>query len=132
MSDERPMEVKEKRESSPGEERTTPGKAYVPDTDIYETEDALVVVMDLPGVDKSRLSVGLERDQLKVDAEIDFSTYEGLRPVYTEYNIGHFSRAFSLSSKIDRDNIAARIAGGVLTLTLPKVPERQPRRIEVS
>ncbi len=131
MTDE-PMKVHEKRESSPGREQTTPGKTYSPDTDIYETEEALVVVMDLPGVDRGRLSVSLERDQLRVEGGIDFSAYEGLSPVYTEYNVGHFSRTFALSSKIDRDGITARIAGGVLTLTLPKSPEQQPRRIRVT
>ncbi len=132
MNDKPTMEVHEKRESSPGQEKTTPGKHYSPDTDIYETQEALVVAMDLPGVDKSRLSVSLERDQLTVEGEIDFTVYEGLEPVYAEYNVGHFSRTFALSSKIDRDGITARIAGGVLTLTLPRSPEQQPRRIQVT
>jgi Hsp20/alpha crystallin family protein len=56
--------------------------------------------MELPGVDKKDLSVDLENDVLKIDARIDFSKYEGLDPLYTEYNVGHFSRAFTLSSKI--------------------------------
>jgi HSP20 family protein len=55
-----------------------------------------------------------------------------MEPVYTEYNIGHYVRTFSLPSKIDREKIAAQLEDGVLTLTLPKVLEAQPRRISIS
>ena len=52
--------------------------------------------------------------------------------MYTEYNVGHYVRAFTLSSKIDQENISAQVEDGVLTLTLPKVKEVQPRRITIS
>jgi HSP20 family molecular chaperone IbpA len=67
-----------------------------------------------------------------VEGQIDFSKYGGLEPVYTEYNVGHYARAFTLSSKIDQENISAQVEDGVLTLTLPKVKEVQPRRITIS
>ncbi len=56
---------------------------------------------------------------------------KGMEPVYTEYNVGHYTRGFTLSSKIDRDKISAQLDDGVLTLTLPKVNEAMPRRIAV-
>jgi HSP20 family protein len=66
-----------------------------------------------------------------VEGEIDFGQYHGMEPVYTEYNVGHYARGFTLSSKIDRDSISAQLDDGVLTLTLPKVKESVPRRIAV-
>jgi HSP20 family protein len=76
--------------------------------------------------------VKLENDVLQIDAQIDFAKYEGYEPVYTEYNVGHFQRAFALSSKIDQDKISAELNDGVLTLTLKKSKEATPRRISLS
>jgi HSP20 family molecular chaperone IbpA len=114
------------------EEKTVPARYYVPNTDIYETPDALTLVMEIPGVEKKDVSVELENDRLRVEARIDFSKYEGIEPVYTEYNVGHYARAFTLSNKIDQENITAQVEDGVLTLTLSKVKEAQPRRITIS
>ena len=82
-------------------------------------------------MDKKDLSVDLENDVLKIDARIDFSKYEGLDPLYTEYNVGHFSRAFTLSSKIDQQQISAQLEDGVLTLTLKKSRDAMPRKIAI-
>ena len=64
-------------------------------------------------------------------ARIDFAKYEGMEPLYTEYNIGHFARTFSLSHMIDQQTIGATLSDGVLTLTLKKVQQAQPRQIEI-
>ena len=55
-----------------------------------------------------------------------------MKPVYTEYLVGNYARAFNLSGRIDRDGIAAQVDDGVLTLTLPKAKEAMPRRITVN
>lgn len=73
----------------------------------------------------------LESDVLRIEGRIDFSKYEGLEPVYAEYNVGHYARAFTLSDKIDQDGISADLADGVLTLTLKKAKAALPRRIEI-
>jgi HSP20 family molecular chaperone IbpA len=132
MAKEQALEVQEKKELVSKEEKTIPAKYYVPATDIYETDEALTVILEVPGVEKQNLNIGLENDVLKIDAQIDFAKYEGYEPVYTEYNIGHFQRAFTLSSKIDQDKITAELADGVLTLTLNKAKEAKPRRIALS
>jgi len=128
MAQSQALEAQEKKELVSKEEKTVPARYYVPHTDIHETDDALVVIMDLPGV---HLSVDLENDVLNIDARIDFSKYEGLDPLYTEYNVGHFSRAFTLSSKIDQQQISAQLEDGVLTLTLKKSREAMPRKIAI-
>ena len=132
MATSQELEVQPKKELTTKDEKTVPARYYVPQTDIYETDDALTLVMEVPGVAREDMSVTLENDTLSVEARIDFGKYEGLEPLYTEYNVGHFSRAFTLSSKIDQHSISAELNDGVLTLTLKKAKEAQPRRILIN
>jgi HSP20 family protein len=132
MPESQSIAVQNKKELTSKEEKTVPSRYYMPNTDIYETEDALTVVMEIPGVEKKDVSVNLENDVLRVEGRIDFGKYEGLEPVYAEYNVGHYARAFTLSSKIDRDQISADLNDGVLTLTLKKAQEAMPRRIAIN
>jgi HSP20 family protein len=93
--------VQEKKELTPKEEKTVPAtRYYVPNADVYETEDALVVVMEVPG---SRRKTWISGSRMMSCASrgIDFTQYDGLDPLYTEYNVGHYSRAFTLSGKLD-------------------------------
>ena len=131
MADQQELAVREKRELTAKEERTVPGRFYVPYTDVYETEDALTVVMEVPGVAREAVEVAVKDDVLRVEARIDPAKYGGLEPVYTEYNVGHWARSFALSDRVDRERIEARLEDGVLTLTLPKTAEARPRRIAV-
>jgi HSP20 family protein len=126
------LAVQEKKELATKEESTIPARYYVPPTDIYESEDSLVLTMELPGVEKKDVKVDVENDVLRVEAQIDFKKYEGLDPVYTEYNVGHYQRSFTLGSKIDQSKISAQLEDGVLTLTLKKTKEAQPRSISIS
>jgi HSP20 family protein len=125
------LSVRDKKELVSKEEKTVPGRYYIPYADIHETEDALTVVMEVPGVERNDVNVALENDVLRVDGQIDFTKYEGMEPVYTEYNVCHYTRSFTLSNKIDQDRISAQLDDGVLTLTLPKTKEAEPRRISI-
>lgn len=125
------LEVQEKKELRSAEEQTAPGKYYLPYTDIHESEDSILVTMEMPGVDREHLDVHLERNVLTVTGRVDYSSYEGLTPVYTEYNVGNYTRQFSVGNRIDAERISARIEAGVLTVTLPKVKEAVAKRIEV-
>jgi HSP20 family protein len=87
--------------------------------------------MEVPSVEKKDIAVDLENDVLRIDARIDTGKYQGLQPLYTEYNVGHFARSFTLSNKIDQQQISAQLEDGVLTLTLNKTREAAPRRIEI-
>ena len=131
MTETHELAVRDKKELVSKEEKTVPGRFYVPYADIYETEDALTVAMEMAGVEKKDLSVALESDVLRVEGRIDFSRYEGMEPVYTEYNVGPYARSFALSSKIDQEKISAQLEDGVLTLTLPKAKQAPPRRIAI-
>ena len=125
------LTVQPKKELERKEERTVPARYFVPNADIFETGDALTVVMEVPGVEKKDLDVSLEDGVLRIEGRMDFGKYEGFEPVYSEYNIGHYSRAFALSDKMDPSGIDAELIDGVLTLTLKKVKEAAARRIEV-
>ena len=133
MAPENELQVQEKRELQKKDEQTIPSRVFLPTTDIFETDEALTVVMEMPGVDKANIHIGVENDVLTVDGRIDFSKYEKLLPVYTEYNIGHYRRSFTLSStRINQDKIQAEMKDGVLSLTLPKGEQAKPRRIAVN
>jgi HSP20 family molecular chaperone IbpA len=85
----------------------------------------------MPGVDKSHVDINVESGILNIEGRLDFAKYEGMQPVYTEYNIGHYRRSFSLSNKIDQGGISADMKDGVLTVTLPKAAEAKPRKITI-
>src|ERR687890_1079553 len=131
MAQSQALEVQDKKELVSKDEKTVPVRYFVPTTDIFETEDALTVVMEVPGVDKAAVDINVENDVLKIEAKIDPSKYEGMEPLYTEYNVGHFARSFTLSNKIDQQQISAKLEDGILTLTLKKAKEAMPRKISV-
>jgi HSP20 family molecular chaperone IbpA len=131
MAEKQEMTVREKKEMVGKEEKTIPGRYYIPPADIYETDETLAVVMEMPGVEKKDLDIAIENDALRVDGRIDFAKYKDMEPVYTEYNVGHYARSFSLSGHIDQETIAANLENGVLTLTLPKAKHAQPRKIPI-
>ena len=132
MDTKQELQVQRKRELDKKEESTIPVRVFVPTADIYETQDALKVVLEMPGVEKGNVDVHVEDGVLNVEGRLDLTKYRGLQPLYTEYNIGHYSRSFRLSNKINQDKIGAELKEGVLSLTLPKVEEAKPRTIQVN
>ena len=125
------LQVQKKRELENKEETTIPARIFMPATDIYEAEDALTVILEMPGVEKSNVKIHVEDGALNVEGRLELAKYRGLQPLYTEYNIGHYSRSFRLSSKIDQNKIGAEMKDGVLSLKLPKIEEAKPRTIQV-
>ena len=126
------LQAQKKREIAGKEETTIPARLFAPAADIYEAPDALTVILEMPGVEKSNVSISVEDGVLSVEGRLDLSKYQGLQPLYTEYNIGHYSRSFRLSSKIDQSKIAAEMKDGVLSLQLPKVEQAKPRTIQIN
>lgn len=125
------LQVQKKRELESKEEATIPARMFMPAADIYEAENELTVILEMPGVEKKNVEVRVEDDVLNVEGRLDLAKYQGLQPVYTEYNIGHYARSFRLSSKIDQSKIAAEMKDGVLSLKLPKIEEAKPRTIQI-
>lgn len=132
MAAKQELQVQQKRELEKKEETTVPARIFVPAADIYETAEALKVVLEMPGVDKSNVTVRVEDGVITVEGRLDFSKYRDLQPLYTEYNIGHYSRSFRLTTKISQGKIGAEMKDGVLSLVLPKAEEAKSRTIQVN
>lgn len=111
---------------------THAAKTYSPLSDIFETKNALILTLDMPGVEKDHVSIKLENDLLEIEGKVDPSAFERKKPLYSEYNVGHFYRRFLISNKINRDHIEAKMVHGVLTLTLPKGNDFGPKKIAIS
>ncbi|MCX8038344.1 MAG: Hsp20/alpha crystallin family protein [Candidatus Sumerlaeia bacterium] len=101
-----------------------------PPVDIYETPDGLVVVADMPGVEKDSLGVRVEDNILTLEGKV-CHTSPG-QPVWSEYELVNFYRRFELTDEVDQDKIKAEYKHGVLTIHLPKVEQAKPRKIRVN
>ena len=131
MANQQDLQVQQKREVEKPQEPTMPMRAFLPSTDIFENDDALTVVLEMPGVDREHINVSIENGVLTVEGRINFDSYKGMQPLYSEYNVGPFRRSFQISSRVDQARINAEMRDGVITLVLPKAEETKPRRIEV-
>jgi len=132
MAGSQELQVQQKREVEKKTEGTIPARVFVPVTDIFETPEALTVVLEMPGVDRNSIEANVENDTVTIEGRIDFTKYEGMQPVYTEYNVGHYVRSFQISNKIDQGKISAEMKDGVVTLVLPKAEQAKARRIKVA
>ena len=112
-------------------ERTRSRKAYVPRADIYETNDEIFVVADMPGVDESSVDIILEKNVLTINGYVEPQSSENYSLAYAEYEVGDFQRSFTLSNQIDLNKIEAAVKHGVLRLRLPKAGPAKARKITV-
>jgi HSP20 family protein len=110
---------------------TTPVYTRVPAADIYETEDAFLVMLDLPGVRKETVSLTLEEGELRVKADPETSDPEDGTLLFRDVPPGAYARVFTLGEGIDPANVDARFENGVLTVKLFKNEERKPREIAI-
>lgn len=114
-------------------EHTRPGRYFLPDVDIREDDEALWLRADVPGVTQDQIEVELHDDTLRLEGRVSLKDYEGLSPVYTEYNVGNYARRFTLleADRFDRERITARLVNGVLEVKLPKAERAKPRKIQI-
>ena len=124
--------LKKEAETPQGVERTRPHKVYAPDVDILERKDEIVVTADLPGVDEKTLDITLEKNVLTIYGRVEPDIPGKQRLAYSEYSIGDYQRAFTLSDEVDKEKIQATVKNGVLRLVLPKSESARTRKIMVS
>lgn len=105
-------------------------RTLIPAVDIFEIDDGLAVVADLPGVDKESVSVHVDNGVLTIKGRTK-SALPG-QPVHSEFRLLDFFRQFELTEEIDQDKIRADMKYGVLTIRLPKVEKARPKRIAVN
>ena len=115
-----------------GAERTRTRKVYVPQVDIFETEDAILLLADLPGVDEKGIDVTIEKNVLTIKGTASVEPPAGLTLAYAEYGLGDYERTFTISNEIDRDAVEASIKNGVVRLTLPKSKHAKAKKVAVA
>jgi len=112
-------------------EQTRPGPVYSPAVDIFETDAAITVLADMPGVKPEQLEIDLRDSVLTLKGRVASPAAASESDVLREYEAGTFFRQFTLSEAIDQAKIDAHLSDGVLRLELPKVERAKPRQITV-
>lgn len=123
MAEEKNIQVQEgqKQEVVESEaERTRAKPAFIPRVDIYETNDAVALIADMPGVDENSVDITLKKNVLTINGYVEPERPEGYSLAYAEYRVGDYQRSFNISNEIDQENIEAKMKDGVLHLHLPK------------
>jgi len=107
-------------------------RSWAPPVDIYETEDAIVLKAELPGIDPQDVEVRVEDNTLylkgerKYEKEVNEQNYHRIERSY-----GSFARSFSLPNSISAEKVKAEYKDGLLTLTMPKREEAKPKTIKI-
>ena len=132
MATTKEIQVKEKQELSTPAEQTKPGPVFIPQVDILETDTAIRLVADMPGVAPGDINIDLRDDVLTIVGDVKpFETAEET-DILVEFEVGRYQRQFTLADTIDQDKIAADFTDGVLHLNLPKQEKARPRQITVN
>lgn len=103
----------------------------IPDVDIYEDAEGIVVKADMPGVAKDRLDIQVNQDTLTIEGDARIDMPEGMEARHADVRSTRYRRSFVLSTELDTDKIDAGLKDGVLSIRIPKRAEAKPRRIEV-
>src|SRR5919205_4269155 len=117
---------------SGGEEAGWGLRPWAPPVDIYETEDAVVLTAELPGIAKEDVSIEIHNHTLllkgerKHEAEVKEENYHRVERAY-----GTFQRSFVLPTLVDQDKVQATYKDGVLELRLPKSEAAKPKRVAI-
>lgn len=131
MAENKSMEVQEQEMLDEETERTRDCSCFIPRTDIFEYNDTIVLVLDMPGIHENAIDITLEKDILEVKGYAQVEEYEGMTLVNSEYEPGDYERKFRVSDSIDRENIEASYENGVLRLKLPKAERAKTKKIAV-
>ena len=114
-----------------GGERTRARRTFRPPVDIYEAENGLVLLADVPGATPEGVTITLERRALSVHARVEDDGPEGYSLVYQEYEVGDYECLFTLAGEFDGDKIEASLTNGVLRLTIPRAAQAEARTIQI-
>jgi len=131
MTESKELQAKAKHEVATPAEQTRPGLVFKPEVDIFETDQEITLLADMPGVAADQVAIDLRDGVLTLSGDV--KPWEGPEEtdVLVEFEIGKYYRQFTLSDAIDQDKIDAKLEDGVLRLTLPKAQKAVPRQIAV-
>ena len=107
--------------------------ARVPAVDVEETDKEFIIKAEMPGFNENNVKITVDKHVLHITGEVDESEKDkdGKRYLIKERRHSSFERSFSLPEGLDESAISASFENGILTVTLPKLPEEKPRHIEV-
>jgi HSP20 family protein len=126
------IEVKQKTNSSASvRDREFPDDAAVPRTDIVETADAYLLMLDMPGAARDDIAVSIEKDVLTVKAPVDSTHNVPGRMLVREFSGRGYVRSFNIGRGVDTKNVDASFTEGVLTVKLLKSEEVKPKEITI-
>ena len=131
MSENKELTVQEKKEVTSATEHTKPGLVFTPLVDILESESAITLIADMPGVAKEDMKIDLNDGVLTLGGAVRPWEHADESDILVEFDIGRFHRRFTVSEAIDQEKIQAQAANGTLRLILPKVEKAKPRRIAI-
>lgn len=112
-------------------EHASDRQRFLPRVDIYESEEAVTVVADLPGVPKENVTLTLEQGVLTLTGAMADAGFANAEERYCECGAGEFARSFRLGPQVDEGKMEAVMADGVLRLRVPKSDWAKTRKIEV-
>jgi HSP20 family molecular chaperone IbpA len=103
----------------------------VPAVDIFENENGITLLADMPGVNRNSVHLRLEDNTLHLEGDVALDVPRSLEPLLMEFNGRRYARSFTLSRELDTSNISAEMNAGVLKVNIPKAEAHKPRKIEV-
>lgn len=128
---EQELKVQHKQEVEQKGEATKPGKYFIPAVDIFETDQEVTVIAEMPGVTAGGVEVTLEDDVLTIKGRKEAEEHPNARVLLQEYESGSYQRRFTVAETIDQEKISASLNNGLLKVVLPKTEPAKPRKIEV-
>jgi len=105
------------------------GLWFMPAVDVYESDEAFIVVADMPGVAQGATEISLREDDLMLTGYVSYP-FGNETPISEEFEFGHYHRHFDLRG-IDAEKVTASLKDGILKVTLPKRPEYKSVKIEI-
>lgn len=115
-----------------GEEKDMISSTWTPSVDIFETENALILTAEVPGIDENNIEIKIEDNTLSLKGDRIFekeTSEENYHRIERSY--GSFYRSFTLPRNVDQEKIKAEHDNGVLRITMPKKPESKPKTVKV-
>ena len=109
----------------------TDAPSMLPPVDVVEDASGITLYADMPGVPKDKLNVRVDADALLIEGEVMLPIPADMEANHVEVELPRYQRTFTLSKELDKEKILAEFHNGVLKLTIPKVEQAKPRKVEV-
>jgi HSP20 family protein len=105
---------------------------WTPALDLYQSNDNVVAVVELPGMRKEDIEISLHDGTLTISGERKHASSNGDKAERSERYVGKFRRSISLPTRVDASKVTATYKDGILIVTLPKAEEAKPKQIQVN